>query len=93
MPDPYTPCGQATPQTALRLGLGGLRASSSPFDTPSSTGLRGHAMYMHVFFSELNVKTCTRLKRHHKLILTLFLILILSYPSFFFRDFREQVPL
>jgi hypothetical protein len=46
-PDPYTPCGRATPQTALRpFGgwpahrAGGLRLSSSPLDTPSRTGLR-----------------------------------------------------
>jgi hypothetical protein len=31
MPDLYTPCGRATPQTAL--------LSSSPLDTPSRTGL------------------------------------------------------
>jgi hypothetical protein len=42
MPDPYTPCGRATPQKALRLfggwlarRAGGLRPSSSPLDTPS----------------------------------------------------------
>jgi hypothetical protein len=46
MPNPYTPCGQATPQTALRLFGGwptrkavGLRPSSSPLDTPSRTAL------------------------------------------------------
>jgi hypothetical protein len=45
-PDPYTPCGWATPQTALRLfggwparRAGGLRPSSSTLDTPSRTGL------------------------------------------------------
>jgi hypothetical protein len=46
MPNPYTPCGRATPQMALRLfggwpahRAGGLRLSSSPLDTPSRTGL------------------------------------------------------
>jgi hypothetical protein len=46
MPDPYTPCGRATPQTALRpfggwptRSAGGLRPSSFPLDTPSRTGL------------------------------------------------------
>jgi hypothetical protein len=45
-PDPYTLCGRATPQTALRPFGGwparracGLRPSSSPLDTPSRTGL------------------------------------------------------
>ena len=45
MPDPYTPCGRATPQTALRpfggwpaRRAGGLRPSSSCLDTPSRTG-------------------------------------------------------
>jgi hypothetical protein len=45
-PNPYTPCGRATPQTALRpfggwpaRRAGGLRPSSSPLDTPSRTGL------------------------------------------------------
>jgi hypothetical protein len=46
MPNTYTPCGRATPQTALRpfggwpaRRAGGLRPSSSPLDTPSRTGL------------------------------------------------------
>jgi hypothetical protein len=46
MPNPYTPCGQATPQTALQpfggwpaCRAGGLWPSSSPLDTPSRTGL------------------------------------------------------
>jgi hypothetical protein len=45
-PNPYTPCGQSTPQTALRpfegwpaCRAGGLRPSSSPLDIPSRTGL------------------------------------------------------
>jgi hypothetical protein len=48
MPDPSTPCGRATPQTALQLFLGwpthragGLRPSSSPLDTPCRMGLVG----------------------------------------------------
>jgi hypothetical protein len=46
MPDPSTPCGQATPETTLRLfqgwqnrRAGGLRPCSSPLPTPSRTGL------------------------------------------------------
>jgi hypothetical protein len=42
MPNPYTPCGRTTPETALRPfrgwpahRAGGLRPSSSPLDTPS----------------------------------------------------------
>jgi hypothetical protein len=49
MPKPYTPCGRATPQTALwpfggwpTRRAGGLRPSSSPLDTPSHTGPVSH---------------------------------------------------
>jgi hypothetical protein len=52
MPDPSTPCGQATPETASwpfwrwpACRAGGLRASSSPLDTPSCTGLVLTAFY------------------------------------------------
>jgi hypothetical protein len=51
MPNPYTPCGRVTPQTALRpfwgwpaLRAGGLGLSSPPLDTPSRKGLgRGNS--------------------------------------------------
>jgi hypothetical protein len=49
MPDPSTPCGRATPETALHQFLvwpdrkaGGLRPSSTPLDTPRRTGLNKH---------------------------------------------------
>jgi hypothetical protein len=46
MPDPSTPCGRATPETALQAfrgcparRVGGLRPSSTPLDTPCRTCL------------------------------------------------------
>jgi hypothetical protein len=56
MPNPSTPCGRATPQTALRLfggwparRAGGLRPSSSSLDTPSRTGLAANERHAFIF--------------------------------------------
>jgi hypothetical protein len=53
MPDPYMPCGRATPQTPLRPFGGGLRPSSSPLDTPRRTGLNSPVVEPYGYIYEI----------------------------------------
>jgi hypothetical protein len=53
LPDTSTPCGQATPETTLRLFLGwltrkagSLRPSSTPLDTPRRTPMEMIGIFM-----------------------------------------------